>query len=482
MPRKGGARKKRRTHVVDQVDPSVPDGKEGAQIPKSMIIRAPRTTLPNSLKQLQNELRSMMAPNTAENLREKKYNTLKDYTHVAGLLSVTHIMLISPGGTKVKGGASGTKSDASVPGTPVEGAGALLRIARVPQGPTLTLRIEQYTLSRQIRAIQKSTYTSSTLFKTPPLVVLNNFGGNDGAPIPPHLKLMRITFQNMFPPLDVATMKLSECRRVVLFNLCRDSEKVEMRHYAIKAKPVCLSRPIKQIMERKGRLPDLGHMRHIEDWLLGSEAGLISAAASDSEAEDETAAVMLETRTKRGAASASSAETPQTSAAIKLYEVGPRITFSLLKVEREVCAGDIMYHALETRTPEQVAAQRAERAKAAELKKQRREEQESNVVRKQEEKEAKKAKKRPRLWGKLDEDGEEGEDEEDDEIDQDDDEEGEEDDDAAAGDAGSESEGEGDDAEMEEEEEEEGSETDPRDEVGEETDEPESDDGDELSE
>ena len=44
----------------------------------------------------------------------------------------------------------------------------------------------------------------------------------------------------------------------------------------------------------------------------------------------------------------------------------------LFKVERGVCEGDVMYHAIEKRTPAQVAAQRMEKAKAEALKRKRR--------------------------------------------------------------------------------------------------------------
>jgi ribosome biogenesis protein SSF1/2 len=70
------------------------------------------------------------------------------------------------------------------------------------------------------------------------------------------------------------------------------------------------------------------------------------------------------------------------TAAVKLTELGPRLTMKLFKVERGVCEGDVMYHALESRTPQQVSAQRAVKAEAEALKRKRREEQEGNVARK----------------------------------------------------------------------------------------------------
>jgi ribosome biogenesis protein SSF1/2 len=67
--------------------------------------------------------------------------------------------------------------------------------------------------------LQKRSSDVAELYETAPLVVLNNFGAADAAnptsataAVPAHIKLMRITFQNMCPALDVATVRLSECR------------------------------------------------------------------------------------------------------------------------------------------------------------------------------------------------------------------------------------------------------------------------------
>lgn len=88
---------------------------------------------------------------------------------------------------------------------------------------------------------------------TPPLVVLNNFSQSQES----HTKLMRVTFQHMFPTINIKTVRLSECRRVVLFHLQNDGN-VEMRHYAIRANPVGVSKSVKRIIQSK--IPDLGSL------------------------------------------------------------------------------------------------------------------------------------------------------------------------------------------------------------------------------
>lgn len=117
---------------------------------------------------------------------------------------------------------------------------------------------------------------------TPPLVVLNNFSQSEESQV----KLMRVTFQHMFPTINVKTVKLSECRRVVLFNFNKEDGTVEMRHYAIRATPVGISRSVKKVLQSK--IPDLGQLQDIAQFIEGT-AGL--GGLSDSEAEEENSRV-----------------------------------------------------------------------------------------------------------------------------------------------------------------------------------------------
>jgi ribosome biogenesis protein SSF1/2 len=84
--------------------------------------------------------------------------------------------------------------------------------------------------------------------------VLNNFGQSEESQV----KLMRITFQHMFPTINTKIVKLSDCRRVVLYHYHKDEGTVEMRHYAIKAQPVGVSSAVKKILQ--SRIPNLGEL------------------------------------------------------------------------------------------------------------------------------------------------------------------------------------------------------------------------------
>ncbi len=103
------------------------------------------------------------------------------------------------------------------------------------------------------------------------------------------MKLMKVTFQNMFRTINVKTVQLSDCRRVVLFHFNKEDGTVQMRHYAIRANPVGISRNIKKIVQSK--LPNLGELEDISQFVDGS-AGF-TGSISDSEAEDEGSRVGL---------------------------------------------------------------------------------------------------------------------------------------------------------------------------------------------
>lgn len=55
----------------------------------------------------------------------------------------------------------------------------------------------------------------------------------------------------MFPQLDVAVAKLSQCQRVALFDYDESSNLINLRHYAITAEPVGVSRNLRRLLLRK---------------------------------------------------------------------------------------------------------------------------------------------------------------------------------------------------------------------------------------
>lgn len=153
----------------------------GEKIPKSMVFA--RGKLSGSLKQLKMDLRKLMLPYTAVDLKvssciifpfccfqililirlanilldcalclclqEKRRNNLRDFLNVAGPLGVTHFLIVS-------------KTESS----------PYLKIARTPQGPTLTFKVHEYSLAVDIARSQLRPRCPKDLFKNSPLVII----------------------------------------------------------------------------------------------------------------------------------------------------------------------------------------------------------------------------------------------------------------------------------------------------------------------
>lgn len=92
------------------------------------------------------------------------------------------------------------------------------------------------------------------------------------------------TFQSLFPSINVRTVKLASCNRVLLLHLNEEDDTIEFRHYLVRTKPHGASRLIKRVL--KTGVPNLGAAEDISEILhLRSTSG--GYATSDSEMDDE---------------------------------------------------------------------------------------------------------------------------------------------------------------------------------------------------
>lgn len=250
--------------------------------------------------------------------------------------------------------------------------GTYLRLAKMPRGPTLYFKVEKYSLCKDVAASQRRPHSPGTEYLSPPLVVLNNMQSDER-----HLKLTDVMIQNLFPPIDVDTVKLQQCRRVVLFRRDPDTGHFDLRHYVVNVKAAGLSKGVRKIL-RRPKLPDLSKYKDVSDYIVGG------GGASDSEAEDmEDSRVEIQPGHKAieghlGARPTKEAE----EAAVKLTEVGPRMRLSLLKIEDGFCQGEVLYHAHVGKDADEVAARRAEMNKRKAEKEARKQLQRENVQRK----------------------------------------------------------------------------------------------------
>jgi ribosome biogenesis protein SSF1/2 len=162
-------------------------------------------------------------------------------------------------------------------------------------------------------------------------------------------------------------MKLNEARRVLLFNYVDETGIVEMRHYLITVKDVGISRAVKSIASMK--VPDLAGYDDISDFIIKYAYFLYRGAfAADSDMEDNVQVQVelpkVDTAQKRS---------------IKLAEQGPRLNLKLVKIEDELCGGEILYHAYVKKSDEEIKALKKRKQEQKALKAKRRAEQERNV-------------------------------------------------------------------------------------------------------
>lgn len=250
--------------------------------------------------------------------------------------------------------------------------GTNLRIGRTPRGPTLTFRVNSYSLVKDIANSLKRPKSPGTQFKTAPLLVLNNFAGDDVA-----TRLITKTFQNMFPSINVANVDLKALRRVLLINRDSETGKLDIRHYEIAVKPTGLSKSVKQLLRTD--IPDLSKFDDISSYILRGGDGYESDA---SDLEGSGNKVELP-QTVAGAGN-----TERKQSAVRLTELGPRMELSLLKIEEGFCEGEVLYHSYIKLTEAEKDEKARNRKQREQLKAQRKAIQAQNIRAKEHEKEA----------------------------------------------------------------------------------------------
>lgn len=333
-----GKRKKKKTHQD-------PTEAEINKIPHSFVMH--RGNVGKYVLQLEMDLRHVMEPYTASNLKVNKKNVVKDFVHVAGPLGVTHLMMLSK--TEI---------------------GTYLRFCRIPRGPTLTFKIQEYSLVRDVISLLKKPKTFGSQFKKPPLLVLNGFSTDSLS-----MKLMTTMFQNLFPSINIQKVHLSEIRRCVLLNYNSDTKVIDFRHYNIQAAPIGISRGVKKLIQTK--LPNMAQLSDISDYVLRGGCGY----GSESEGEEpaDSRVTLPQNVPGRGNVKAQ-------QSAIRLTELGPRMSLQLVKIEEGLCSGEVLFHEFVKKTPEEIREMKRHREEVRKLKEQRKKQQQENIKRKEKEK------------------------------------------------------------------------------------------------
>ncbi|XP_044299640.1 suppressor of SWI4 1 homolog isoform X2 [Varanus komodoensis] len=289
-----------------------------------------------------------MEPYTATSLKVRKKNSLKDFVAVAGPLGVTHFLVFTKTSTSIN-----------------------LKFFRLPGGPTLTFKVTQYSLIKDIVSSLKRHRMHEQQFTYHPLLVLNNFGIQGM-----HIKVMASMFQNMFPSINVHRVNLNAIKRCVLINYNADAQVLEFRHYSLKVVPVGMSKGLKKLLQEK--FPNMSRLEDISE-LLARDINL-----SESEAEQDGSHNI----TELPQAYAGRGNMKAQQSAVRLTEIGPRMTLQLIKVEEGLGQGNVLYHSFIHKTEEEIQQALARKEAKLQLKAERRCKQEADVQRKLELKQA----------------------------------------------------------------------------------------------
>ncbi|GMT00919.1 hypothetical protein PENTCL1PPCAC_23093, partial [Pristionchus entomophagus] len=312
--------------------------KDKAKEPHSIVI--PSGDVGKFVKRLVRDYRRVMEPNTAAKLKVMKRNNIRDFVATGAVLGVTHMMVF-------------TRSEMSVN----------MRLMRFPQGPTLTFRVKEYTLMRDVLSSLKKSMVFEELYKSAPLVILSGF--KEGQPR--HLGLVQTTFQNMFPSINVDMVNLASIRRCVMVRYNEEDDTIDIRHYSIKTVPTGMSNSTKKLLQSK--LPDLSRYKDIADYFENP------GHLSDSEMEEESKNVDLAQDLGRGCKKGGQTQ-------IRLLELGPRLTVELIKVEQEIDEGEVLYHKHVTKSAAEIAELKSKAPRVKKLRERRRKDIELKVVRK----------------------------------------------------------------------------------------------------
>lgn len=319
--------------------------------PKSIIVY--RGEVGAHVRALMHEWRNVFLPWSSKKLHGKN-RSLKDFLVIASTFAVSHLQLFT-----------------------APSHGTLLRIMRFAHGPTLTFRVCSFSLRKDIVQNQRRVAAlTQAVWHVAPVVVLNNFT-HPSLRHRPEVPLLEETFKALYPSVNIHTIQNSDVQRVCLFHYDHTQHVVEARHYYVDARATGVRKTIKKLMECR-RPTKLGTLDNLDD-VLDQEDGW-----SDTDGEGEEVTLAQPFRQHRH------------QCRVKLQEIGPRMTLQLIKVENGFANGEVIYHALQTKTAREVQANAARVHRQKTEKARRKSEQDANVDRKRARREEKIASKRAR--------------------------------------------------------------------------------------
>ncbi len=321
-----------------------------------------------------------MYPYTAVNLKESKVNSIRDYLSIVDVYGLSHMMMF-------------TNTEKN----------SYLRLAKMPRGPTLTFKIEDYALAADLfdyftnklesedisekskMKIRPKPLTKS--FNHVPLVIMNGFNSSQiSEEYAEPVKIAGMLFQSFFPPINLNEIQLKKCKRVVLFNLTFDQEDgklipvIEFRHYDIDIEKHSMKKTISNIINNKKT--NLSKFTSISDYVLRQ-----SGYTSGSDNEDPNLGIVDAIDDEQMVKTEKPSDEPDKNekVKIKLNEIGPKMNLKIHKIEEGFLKGNVIFHSYMNKSKKEVKDMMEKIKLKRKIKKERKMEQEQNVQKKKDE-------------------------------------------------------------------------------------------------
>ena len=346
MPRVGGKRKKSRTHkIVNEY--------EYDEVPKSFVMK--RSELNKDMKIFEQNLREMFYPFTAMKLKETKKLKMKNILFATKNFGANNLIFLSS-----------------------KKSGNYVRLMKVPKGPSYMFKIKSFCLNQDLqRLIPRNKRINSQQLGVP-MVVTKGFENISENKIgSENLKMIQRYFKGLFPSTSYFKQKNTKTfDRCVLFYFNKETNLFEIRNYYIKQTFTSINPNIKKMLN-SNKIPDFSNFNDVGE-LFAEKKVILSDSdidhLPDSKVEIEDHILGKEQKYKVN---------------VRLYEIGPRVTMNLFKIEEGFMKGEILYHSLIVKTEQEKEDLRTKIREKEEKKAELRRIQDENVLRKLKEKEKK---------------------------------------------------------------------------------------------
>lgn len=318
-----------------------------------------RSELSKDMKIFEQNLREMFYPFTAMKLKETKKLKVKNILYATKNFGADNLIFLSS-----------------------KKSGNYMRLMRLPKGPSYSFKIKTYCLNQDLqRLIPRNKRINSQQLKIP-MVICKGFQNFSESSDPKtisneNLKMIEKYFKGLFPSTKYFKQKNTKTfDRVVLFHFNKKANIFEIRNYYIKQTFTSINPNIKKMLN-SNKIPDFSNFTDVGE-LFAEKKVILSDSdidhLPDSKVEIEDRILGKEEKYKVN---------------VRLYEIGPRVTMSLFKIEEGFMKGEILYHSLIVKSEVEKEGLRVRVREKEEKREENRRVQDENVLRKLREQEKK---------------------------------------------------------------------------------------------